>query len=294
MEDIMETKINQEIIDLYDEYTHAPLSRRDFLDKLTKMVGGSAAALAMLPFLQNNYAQAAIVDPTDNSIETSFESYKLFDKEIKYYMAKPKGDIPLPTVLIIHENRGLNPHIQDIVRRLAKEGFLAFAPDALSLVGGTPDDEDKAREMFKTLDTVDTMDLYRSSVVNMSKKSICDGNIGAVGFCWGGGWANRLAVHCSKLSCSVSYYGKQLNAKESAKVRVPLMLHYAGLDKRIGEGIKDYIGELSQNDKEFTMHNYSGVNHAFNNDTNAARYNKEAAELSWIRTTGFLKMHLMK
>lgn len=290
----MEKKINQEIIDLYDEYTHAPLSRREFLDKLGKMAGGSAAALAMLPFLQNNYAQAAIVDPQDKDIESSFETYEHFGKKITYYQSKPKGDMPLPTVLVIHENRGLNPHIQDIVRRLAKEGFLAFAPDALSLNGGTPKDEDKARDMFKTLDAVDTMDLYRSSVVNISKKPICDGHIGAIGFCWGGGWANKLSVHCTKLNCSVSYYGSQLNEKESAKVRVPLMLHYAGLDKRIGAGIKDYVDNLTKYDKEFSLHHYSGVNHAFNNDTNAARYNKEAAELSWDRTIKFLKMHLMK
>lgn len=285
----MNEKISQEVIKLYDEYTHAPLERRDFLAKLGKLVGGSAAALAMLPILQNNYAQAAIIDPNDTSIDASMESYEFFGKTVNYYQAKPKGDGSFPTVLVVHENRGLNPHIKDLVRRLAKEGFLAFAPDALSLVGGTPQDEDKAREMIKALDNVDTMDLYRSSVNNVAKKSISNGSVGCIGFCWGGGWANRLAVHCTLLKSSVAYYGKQLNEKETPKVRVPLMLHYAGLDTRINEGTVEYIKNLMTAGKEFTVHHYADVNHAFNNDTNAARYNKEAAELSWGRTVSFLK-----
>lgn len=289
----MGRRIDQEIIELYDEYTHAPLSRRDFLDKLAKIAGSSAAAFALLPILQNNYAKAAIVDPTDDSIECTFESFQFNDKEITYYQAKPKGVMPLPAVLVIHENRGLNPHIQDIVRRLAKEGFLAYAPDALSLVGGTPNDEDKARSMFKTLNQTDTLELYISSTTTISKKPFCDGQIGTVGFCWGGGWANRLCVEAKKLSCAVSYYGKQLSLKETAKIRVPLMLHYAGLDKRIGAGITDFVDGLIQNNKEFTIYNYSNANHAFNNDTNLARYNKEAADLSWKRTLDFLKMYLM-
>jgi carboxymethylenebutenolidase len=287
-----EIKIPQEVIELYDEYTHAPLQRRDFLTKLTKLVGGSAAAVAVLPFLQNNYAQAAIVDPQDNSIETSMQSYKLLNNTINYYQAKPKGNGLFPIVLVIHENRGLNPHIKDIVRRLAKEGFLAYAPDALSLVGGTPEDEDKAREMIKQLNSVDVMDIYRSSVVNISKKDMANGKIGCVGFCWGGGWANRLAVHCSKLSSSVSYYGKQLNTKEAGKVKVPLLLHYAGLDKRIGVGIAQFVTDLNENQKGYTLHNYPNVNHAFNNDTNSARYDEEAAELSWDRTIEFLNRTL--
>lgn len=285
----MEKKISQEVIELYDEYTHVPLDRRDFLAKLGKIAGGSAAALAMLPMLQNNYVQAAIIDPNDTSIDTSMESYEFFGKTVSYYQAKPKGDGPFPTVLVIHENRGLNPHIKDIVRRLAKEGFLAYAPDALSLVGGTPTDEDKARSMIKQLDNTDTMDIYRSSVNKIVKNPYSNGSVGCVGFCWGGGWANRLAVHCTLLKSSVAYYGRQLNEKETKKVRVPLLLHYAGLDKRINSGIEEFSDHLMESQKEFTIHFYPEVNHAFNNDTNAARYNKQAAELSWGRTVSFLK-----
>ena len=194
--------------------------------------------------------------------------------------------------MVIHENRGLNPHIQDLVRRFAKEGFLAFAPDALSLDGGTPEDEDKAREMIKELDGSDVMNIYRSAVVNITKKDICSKKVASVGFCWGGGWANKLSVHCLKLSASVAYYGRQLSTKETEKIRVPLMLHYAGLDKRINGGITDFVKDLVEFDKDFTMHYYSNVNHAFNNDTNLARYDKAAAELSWGRTVGFLKQNL--
>jgi carboxymethylenebutenolidase len=288
----MNEKITQEVIDLYDEYTHAPLDRRDFLSKLGKLAGSSAAAVAMLPFLQNNYAQAAIVDSNDDTIESSMQSYNFFKQKVYYYQAKPKGVGPFPTVLVIHENRGLNPHIKDIVRRLAKEGFLAYAPDALSFMGRTPNDEDKAREMIKKLDRIDTMDIYRSSVNRLIKKDISSGSVGCVGFCWGGGWANKLSVHCTELQSVVSYYGKQLNLKETRKVRVPLLLHYAGLDKRINAGAVEYIQNLMDAEKNFTVHYYKGVNHAFNNDTNSARYNQEAAELSWIRTVGFLKQTL--
>lgn len=288
----MNEKISQEVIELYDEYTHAPLERRDFLSRLGKLVGGSAAAVALLPFLQNNYAQAAIIDPDDDTIETSMEQYNFFKNQVHYYQAKPKGDGPFPTVVVCHENRGLNPHIKDIVRRLAKEGFLAYAPDALSFQGGTPEDEDKAKQMIKNSDRVDTMDIYRSSVNKMVKKPFSNGSVGCIGFCWGGGWANKLAVHCDLLKSSVSYYGMQLGLKETQKVKVPLLLHYAGLDKRINAKIEEFTKNLMEHQKEFTLHYYANVNHAFNNDTNSARYNKEAAELSWSRTVEFLRKTL--
>ncbi len=285
-------KITQEIIELYDEYTHAPLQRRDFFARLGKLAGGSAVAIALMPLLQNNYAQAAIVDPNDQDIETQTLKFELNGKEISYYQAKPKGEGKFGAVLVIHENRGLNPHIKDIVRRLAKEGFLAYAPDALSLDGGTPEDEDKAREMIKALNPKDVIDIYTTSVANIKKQSSCNGKVGAVGFCWGGGYANKLAATPNVLDASVAYYGMQLSAEQSANINIPIMLHYAGLDKRINAGIVEFVKALSENDKNFTMHTYAGVNHAFNNDTNAARYNKEAALLSWSRTVEFLKQNL--
>lgn len=288
----MKPKITQEIIALYDEYTHAPLQRRDFLTRLAKLAGGSAVAVSMLPFLQNNYAQAALVDPNDMDIESSMQTYQMQGKEVGYYQAKPKGVGPFSTVVVIHENRGLNPHIKDVTRRLAKEGFLALAPDALSLNGGTPEDEDKARDMIKKLAKSTIMKIYQASIEAISKDVACNGKIATVGFCWGGGWANAMAVFSPKLSASVSYYGSQLPTEDTLKLKIPLLLHYAGLDKRINAGTANFVIDLTDNDKDFSMHNYARVNHAFNNDTNVARYNKQAADLSWKRTLAFLKENL--
>lgn len=288
----MKPEITQEMIELYDEYTHAPLERRDFLSRLGKLAGGSAIAVSLMPFLQNNYAQAAVVDPNDMGIEALMQSYTLGTKEIGYYQAKPKGAGPFSAVLVIHENRGLNPHIKDIARRLAKEGFLAIATDALSLDGGTPMDEDKAREMINKLDGVTVMNIYTACIEHIKNMSTCNGKIGVVGFCWGGGWANALAANNSNLKASVAYYGMQTKTEDTLKISAPLLLHYAGLDKRIGAGISEFVKDLAANDKEFSLHNYAGVNHAFNNDTNVARYDKKAATLSWGRTVDFLKRNL--
>lgn len=288
----MKPEITQEMIELYDEYTHAPLERRDFLSRLGILAGGSAIAVSMMPFLQNNYAQAAVVDPHDKNIETSMQSYPLMSKSVSYYEAKPKGAGPFSAVLVIHENRGLNPHIKDITRRLAKEGFLAIAIDALSLDGGTPSDEDVARDMINKLEAKDVMSIYTSSIEHIKNLPACNGQIGTVGFCWGGGWVNALAANNANVKASVAYYGMQTKTEDTLKISAPLLLHYAGLDKRIGAGISEFVKDLAANDKEFSVHNYAGVNHAFNNDTNGARYDKKAATLSWSRTVDFLSENL--
>ena len=289
----MENKIiDQEIIELYDQYTHKPLGRRTFLEKLGKLVGGSAVALSVLPLLENNYAQAAIIDTNDTRIDVSYESFKILSKNIRYYRATPKKIGKYPTIVLIHENRGLNPHIEDVARRLAVEGFTVYAPDALSLSGGTPSNEDRARSMIKELDKTDTFDLYRFAVEYAKEDKKSNGKVGAIGFCWGGGLANKLAAHCSKLDASVAYYGRQLDTKETMKIDIPIMLHYAGLDKRINGGIVDFVTDLLEVKTEFSIHHYKGVNHAFNNDTNRARYNNEAATLAWGRTVSFLKEKL--
>lgn len=288
----MAPKIEQEVIDLYDRYTHQPLPRREFMEKLTKIVGGSAAAVALMPYLENNYAQAAIVDPKDVSIATGYESYALGDKSIRAYVAAPKATGKAATVLVVHENRGLNPHIEDVTRRLAKAGFLAVAPDALSLSGGTPEDQDEARAMIKKLDMAQALDLYRAGARFADQHAKSSGKTGCVGFCWGGAMANQLSAHCETIDAAVAYYGRQLSKEEAGQVKAPLLLHYAGLDQRINTGITDYVTALLAAGKEFSLHLYPEVNHAFNNDTNAARYNQAAADLAWNRTLEFLKHHL--
>lgn len=288
----MAPKIDQDVINLYDRYTHEPLPRRDFMEKLTKLVGGSAAALALMPYLENNYAQAAMIDPKDQRIATGYEEYAFGGKKVRAYVAAPPSGSRFPAVLVIHENRGLNPHIEDVARRLATNGFLAIAPDALSLNGGTPADQDEAREMIKKLDMAQTLDLYSSGMQFAKKHPHSSGKIGCVGFCWGGGMANQLSAHCEVTDAAVAYYGRQLSSEETKNIHAPLLLHYAGLDQRINAGIGEYVIDLTSAGKEFSMHLYPGVNHAFNNDTNAARYNKAAAQLSWSRTLAFLRHHL--
>ena len=208
------------------------------------------------------------------------------------YLAHLKGDEKQPAVIVIHENRGLNPHIKDVTRRMALEGFLAFAPDALSPVGGTPPDEDRAREMIYELDSEATVRHFTAAVPFLASHPLSSGKVGAVGFCWGGGMVNELAAAGTTLAAAVPYYGRQLPADRVPEITTPLCLQYAGLDERINAGIDDYVAALKANGKTFEIFIYEGVNHAFNNDTNEARYNKEAADLAWGRTVEFLKRYL--
>lgn len=284
--------VSQEIIELYDDYTHKPLDRRSFMQRLVTMAGSSAAALALLPILENDYAKAAIVSENDEEIEITKESFNSSVGEVTLYSVRPKDKTNLPTVLVIHENRGLNPHIKDITRRLAKAGFLAIAPDALSIAGGTPKDEDEARTMIKALDKEKTKSLYLECSTFAKNHKYSNKNLGVVGFCWGGGMANMLASFSDDVNAVVSYYGMQLNEQDSKNVKVPLLLHYAGLDTRINSGISAYVSNLLANNVEFNLHMYKNVNHAFNNDTNKARYNKESALISWKRTKDFLNLYL--
>ncbi len=285
-------KLKQEWIELYDQFTHGTMSRRVFTERLAKAAGGAAAAAALVPVLQNNYAEAAIVPEDDERLVTETATYEVEGVTMSGYLARPKGDEKLPAVIVIHENRGLNPHIQDVARRMALEGFLAFAPDALSPVGGTPDDEDKAREMIYELDADATVARMAAAVPFLAVHAGSTGKVGAIGFCWGGGMVNEVAAAGTGLAAGVPYYGRQLPAEDVPKISAPLCLQYAGLDKRINEGIEGYVAALEANHKTFEIHIYEGANHAFNNDTNAARYDEDAAELAWGRTVDFLKRHL--
>lgn len=286
--------MDQRIIDLYDRFTHGQISRREFMDRLTKVAGSTAAATALLPVLQNNYAQAAIVPENDPRLIVQNLAYDAPNGKVNGYIARPKGGgARLPAVLVIHENRGLNPHIKDVTRRLALEGFLVLAPDLLTPAGGTPENEDQARDMISKLDAMTAITNIAMGVAHLATSGSSTGKVGAVGFCWGGARANELAaVAPPPLHAAVSYYGMQIAAKNVGTIKAPLLLHYAGLDERVNAGIGDYKKALDEAGKKYELYIYDGANHAFNNDTNTARYNKEAADTAWKRTVDFLKKNL--
>ncbi len=281
--------MDQKIISLFDRYTHGGLSRRDFLDRLALVAGSATAATALLPLLENNYALAAMVPEDDPRLQISTTEIA---PGIKGLLAFPKDATgKLPAVLVIHENRGLNPHIQDIVRRVALEGFVAFGPDYLTAAGGTPADQDKARDMIGKLEPAAVLATSQSAAAALMAHERANGKVGAVGFCWGGGQVNALAVGDPALSAGVAYYGQQAKGDDVAKIKAPLMLHYAGLDDRINAGKDAFEAALKANSKTFELFVYDGVNHAFNNDTNSERYDKAAAELAWGRSMAFLKKY---
>ncbi|MEY9782238.1 dienelactone hydrolase family protein [Sinorhizobium fredii] len=285
--------ITQAMIDAYDEYTHLTLDRRRFMERLTALAGTAAAAAAIAPLLAANSAKAEMVAATDERIKGEDITYPGADGEMKGYLVKPaNASGKLPAVIVIHENRGLNPHIKDVARRVALDGFVALAPDFLSPDGGTPSDEDKAREMISALDAGVTSANAVATVTFLHGHAESTGNVGAIGFCWGGGMVNRLAVNSPDLKAGVAYYGSQPKAEDVPKIKAAMLLHYAGLDERINAGIDAYRKALTENGKDATIYVYDGVNHAFNNDTSAARYDKAAAELAWGRTIEFLKTKL--
>jgi carboxymethylenebutenolidase len=283
--------ITQAMIDAYDEYTHLTLDRRGFMDRLTRLAGSGAAAAAIMPLLAANSASAAQVTADDKRIKGEDVTFKGGRGEIKGYLVRPaEGSGKLGAVIVIHENRGLNEHIRDVARRVALEGFIALAPDLLSSEGGTPANEDKAREMVSRLDPAQPIADGVATVAYLKTIEGGNGKVGAIGFCWGGGQVNMLAVNAADLDAGVAYYGAQPKDEAAiAKIHAPLLLHYAGLDERINAGIEAYRKALDADHKEYTVYVYDGVNHAFNNDTSAARYDKAAADLAWGRTIDFLK-----
>jgi carboxymethylenebutenolidase len=284
--------VDQRIINLYDKYVHGDMERRDFLERLTQVAGSSAAAAGLLPLLQNDYAKAQTIPENDSRLVTSQASYEAAGVKVSGYIATLKGGGKRPAVIVIHENRGLNPHIKDVARRVAVEGFLAFAVDMLSPLGGTPPDENEAVKMIGSLKPDETVARLAGAVPFLAKHPESTGKVGVVGFCWGGGMVNRLAAAGTSLNAGVAYYGAQIPASEVPKITAPLLLHYASLDERIDAGIAAYEAALKANHKTYEIYMYEGANHAFNNDTNTARYNKEAATLAWGRTIGFFKKYL--
>ena len=284
--------MDQRIIDLYDDFTHGGMNRRAFLDRLAALAGSTAAATTLLTVLQNNYAQAQTIPENDPRITA--ETVDIPGAQgLKGYLVKPKDAAgKLPTVIVIHENRGLNPHIKDVTRRMAAEGFIALGLDYLSPMGGTPADEDKGRDMIGQLKGPDMIAYGKAAVAYLKTRPDSNGKVGAIGFCWGGGAVNTLAVNEPNLNAGVAYYGGQPKAEDVPKINAAMMMHYGSLDERINAGIPAYEGALKQAGKTYEIYVYEGANHAFNNDTNAARYDKEAAEAAWKRTVGFLKKNL--
>lgn len=284
--------MDQRIINLFDEYTHKPLSREEFIRRLTILTGSTAAALAVLPLLEVNYAHAATIPLQDDRLITEYINYPADDVTMRAYVARPKQNGVYGGVMVVHENRGLNPHIEDVTRRMALEGFLAIAPDALAPLGGTPSDTDKARELFQQLDGKKTISNFAHGFTYLKTRKDCSGKFACIGFCWGGAMANNLAIQVPDLLAAAPYYGRQPDLAEVPKIKAELQLHYAGMDERVNAGIEAYEKALKEAGKKYQLYIYEGAQHAFNNDTAPTRYNEEAAKLAWSRTVAFFKEKL--
>jgi carboxymethylenebutenolidase len=289
-------ELRQQAIALYDRFTHEGMDRRLFMRRMVALAGSVAAAEALIGAIAASPAAAAVVPENDRRIRTSTQSLLGMSKFPKYsvYVAEPTRAPPRrPTVMVIHENRGLTAHIKDVARRLAVAGFYAVAPDFLSPSGGTPANEDAAREAIGKLDLAATTAAAVAMIGELKARLDGGPRVGAVGFCWGGGFVNRLAVAAGdKLDAGVVYYGPAPDPSEAPKVQAPLMIHHAGLDARVAQTLWPWVAALRSAGKPVTYFNYEGANHAFNNDTSAERYNKAAADLAWKRTLRFFRRHL--
>jgi carboxymethylenebutenolidase len=284
--------MDQRIIDLYDGLTHGLTSRREFIDEAAKIVGSSSAAAALIPLLRCDYARAETIpaaDPRLASERITFDSPK---GKVAGYLTRPKAKGKRPAVVVIHQNRGLNPHIEDVARRFAMEGSLTLAPDLLSPFGGTPAKEEDQLALFAKVDRSDpTIGVAAVSFHKTHAEST--GKFGLVGFCFGGGMTDLVAMNSPDLAAAVAYYGPIPADKTKVKdIKAPLLLHYAGLDTRLNAGIPAWEEALKANHKPYTIYMYEGANHAFNDDTAGPRYNKAAADLAWSRTLAFFKQHL--
>ena len=284
--------MDQRIINLYDEYTHKPLSRNEFLRRLILLTGSTAAAMALLPMIEVNHANAAITPHED--LFTQRISYPGVNGDMQAYVARPKEERKYATVVVIHENRGLNAHIEDVTRRAASAGYLAIAPNALSTLGGTPANEDEARTKFQELKPEDNLQNFIKVFPYLQTRKDANGHFGCVGFCWGGAMANSLAVNVPSLIAAVAFYGRQADAADVPKIKSAIQLHYGGLDERVNSGIPEYEEALKKNNIPYELYIYKGANHAFHNDTAPTRYNEAAAKLAWQRTMDFFAKHLRK
>jgi len=281
------------VVKLYNDYIHGDMPRRSFLKQLTGLAGGIIAANAVLTLIEPNYAWGQQVAPDDDRLEQGYISYTGTVGKVRAYVAKPVAATgKLPGILVIHENRGLNAHIEDVARRAALAGYIAVAPDGLSYVGGAPEDQEAARDKFRDADnSIITADVIKG-VGYLKSRPDCNGKTGSVGFCYGGGVSLQCAIAEQHADASVLYYGRALSAEDTAKVHTPLMLNYAGNDARVNAMIPDFRTTLDENDIAYSLHMYPGAGHGFHNDTSQARYNEAAAKLSWQRTLNFFDHYL--
>lgn len=286
---------DQDLLDLYDFYVHGHIGKREFLDRAGKWAVGGLTAAALLDMLSPNYAWAEQVSFNDPEILPEYVTYPSPNGhgEVRGYLVRPTaaGNGRLPAVLVVHENRGLNPYIEDVARRVAKAGYMALAPDGLTSVGGYPGNDAEGRELQKTVDTGKLMNDFFAGAEHLMGRDDSTGKVGAVGFCYGGGVCNALAVAYPELAASVPFYGRQASASDVPRIQAPLLLHYAGLDQRINDGWPAYEEALTAGGKVYEAHVYPDVNHGFHNDS-TPRYDKAAAELAWTRTLDWFAKHL--
>lgn len=280
--------ITQEMIELFDDYTHLSLDRRRFMDSLARLAGSMTAAAAAAALMASNASAQGLSVESDPRLVSRSVTYPGSTGDMQGYLVAPAEGGPFPAVIVVHENRGLNNHIRDITRRMALEGFLALAPDFLSPQGGTPENEDAARALFQTLEPAAVAADGVATIEWLEGHMRSTGKVGAIGFCWGGGTVNNLAVASPRLLAAVSYYGAQPRPEDVKAIRARIMAHYGGLDSRINAGIPAFREALESHNIDHQLFVYEGVNHAFNNDTSAARYDKAAADLAWQRTISFL------
>jgi len=287
--------VDRRMIELYNEYVHTALPRRDFIARLTRMAGGAAAAMTALAVLEPNYAQAQQVPPEDKRLRCERITFNGPNGPVKGYTARPrkiKREHKIPGIVVGHENRGLNGYIEDVARRCAIAGYIAIAPDGLSVAGGAPADQEAARDLFAKTDGARIASDVLAAVPWVAADPSCNGKVGVVGFCYGGGLALRSTVENLGVDAAVAFYGKQLSAEDTKRLHVPVLLHYASDDERIDAGIPDFRAALEANHLQYQMFTYPGTQHGFHNDSSAARYNEEAAKLAWQRTLDFFAANL--
>jgi carboxymethylenebutenolidase len=285
-----------DLLILFDAYVHGAIDRRGFLDKARKYAVGGVTATMLLDSLNPNFVAAQQIAPDDKRLKTEVLEYDSpkGNGKMRGYLAQPANrKDKLPGILVVHENRGLNPHIEDIARRLALENFVAFAPDALAPLGGYPGNEDKARELFQKLDQTKTREDFVAATAVLEARPECTGRVGVVGFCYGGSIANMLATRIPDLGAAVPFYGSQPAAADVPNIKAPLLIHYAGIDERINAGWPAYEAALKANNVKYTAHIYEGAQHGFNNDT-TPRFDEKSARLAWQRTVDFFNQNLRK
>lgn len=285
--------MDKKITDLYKDFQRGRVVRREFIKKLSILAGSTATAMSLLSVLDSNSAYAASFSMENEDVHSEFITYPGASGAMRALMSHPKGKKRLPTAIVIHENRGLQPHIHDVNKRMAREGFLSIAPDALSPLGGTPDnDEDAARTKMRELDGEKTTKDFVAAVNYLKTHPLSNGKVGCTGFCWGGGMTNQVAVNEPELNAAVPYYGRQPDAADVPKIKAAVLAHYAGNDQRINEGIEAFEKALKKSGIDYQIFIYEGAQHGFNNDSNETRYHKEASTLAWKRTVRFFKEKL--